>query len=62
MMDKMAIRKHVEYAEGKFHGYVDVGCGKVDDSLPVAKDALVFMAVAINGSWNIPVAYFLMTV
>lgn len=59
MMDEMAIRKHVEYAEGKFHGYVDVGCGRVDDSLPVAKDALVLMVVSINSSWKIPVGYFL---
>ncbi|KAG9275028.1 DNA transposase THAP9 [Astyanax mexicanus] len=59
MLDEMAIRKHVEYAEGKFYGYVDVGCGKVNDSLPVAKDALVLMVVAINGSWKIPVGYFL---
>ena len=27
MVDEMAIRKHVEYAEGKFHGYVDLGSG-----------------------------------
>lgn len=24
MMDEMAIRKHVEYSAGKFHGYVDL--------------------------------------
>ncbi|XP_071384885.1 DNA transposase THAP9 [Centroberyx affinis] len=59
MMDEIAIRKHVEYAAGKFHGYVDLGCGTVDDSLPPAKDALVLMVVAINESWKIPVAYFL---
>ncbi|KAJ4948187.1 hypothetical protein JOQ06_019724 [Pogonophryne albipinna] len=59
MMDEVSIRKHLEYAAGKFHGYVDLGCGIVDDSLPPAKDALVLMVVAIDDSWKIPVAYFL---
>ena len=59
MMDEVAIRKHVEYAAGKFHGYVDLGCGIVNDSLLPAKDALVLMVVAIDDSWKIPVAYFL---
>uniref|UniRef100_A0A8C5BZB7 THAP-type domain-containing protein n=1 Tax=Gadus morhua TaxID=8049 RepID=A0A8C5BZB7_GADMO len=59
MLDEVAIRKHVEHAAGRFHGYVDLGCGTVDDSLPPAKGALVLMVVAINDSWKIPVAYFL---
>ena len=59
MLDEVAIRKHVEHAAGRFHGYVDLGCGTVDDSLPPAKDALVLMVVAINKSWKICVAYFL---
>ncbi|KAJ3591522.1 hypothetical protein NHX12_016280 [Muraenolepis orangiensis] len=46
-------------AAGRFHGYVDLGCGIVDDSLPPAEDALVLMVVAIDDSWKIPVAYFL---
>ena len=49
MIDEMAIRKHVEYSARKFHGYVDLGCGTVDDSLPPARDALVLMAVAPCG-------------
>lgn len=59
MMDEMAIKKHVEYAGDKFYGYVDHGTGEVDDSLPPAKDALVFMAVAIDQAWKIPLGYFL---
>ncbi|CAL9702423.1 unnamed protein product [Knipowitschia caucasica] len=58
MMDEMAIRKHIEYSAGRFHGYVDLGCGIVDDSLPPARDALVIMVVAIDDSWKLPVAYF----
>ncbi len=42
LFDEMAIRKHIEYANGKYRGYVDIGTGKFDDSTPVAKDALVF--------------------
>jgi hypothetical protein len=29
------------------------------DNVPLAKEALVFMAVGINDSWKIPVGYFL---
>ena len=48
MLDEMAIRKHIEYTNGQFHGYVDIGNGQIDDSTPVAKDALVIMVVAVN--------------
>ncbi|KAK7879526.1 hypothetical protein WMY93_033763 [Mugilogobius chulae] len=58
MLDEMAIRKHIEYSAGRFHRYVDLGCGIVDDSLPPARDALVVMVVAIDDSWKLPVAYF----
>ena len=59
MIDEMAIRKHVDWDGEKFRGYVDIGTGVVDDSLPEAKDALVFMVVCINGSWKVPCGYFL---
>ncbi|PIK43542.1 putative THAP domain-containing protein 9-like [Apostichopus japonicus] len=59
MLDEVAIRKHVEYAHGQFHGYVDIGSGNSDDSAPVAKDALVLMAVSADQSWKIPLGYFL---
>ncbi|PIK44382.1 putative THAP domain-containing protein 9-like [Apostichopus japonicus] len=59
MLDEVAIRKHVEYAHGQFHGYVDIGSGNSDDSAPVAKDALVLMAVSVDQSWKIPLGYFL---
>ena len=54
MLDEMAIRKHVDWDGEKFRGYVDIGTGVVDDSLPEAKDALVFMVVCVNGSWKVP--------
>ena len=58
MMDEMAIKKHVSWDGKKYNGYVDLGNGISDDSLPVAGDALVFMVVAVDGSWKVPCGYF----
>ena len=55
MLDEMAMKKHVSWDGKEFRGYVDVGNGiDENDSSPVAKDALVLMAVAVNGSWKVP--------
>jgi hypothetical protein len=59
MLDEMAIRKHVEWNGKQFRGYVDLGTGINDDSLPEATDALVFMAVSVNSGWKVPCGYFL---
>jgi hypothetical protein len=64
VLDEMSIRQKVEYNGNKFHGYVEVGtnCG-IDEDLEYNKiqatNALVFMAVALNESWKVPVGYFL---
>ena len=43
----------------KYRGYVDLGNEvEDDDSAPLAKDALVFMAVSINEAWKVPIGYF----
>lgn len=44
----------------KCMGYVDI-CNAANrgDYLPEAKETLVFLTTAINGSWKIPVGYFL---
>ena len=39
----------------RYQGYVDLGSGTDDDTLPIAKDALVFMVVS---SWKVPCGYF----
>lgn len=44
----MAIKKHISRDGKNYHGYVDLVNGIENDSLPVAKDALDFMAVSIN--------------
>ena len=50
----MAIRKHVSWDGEKFRGYVDLGNDvEEDDSAPVAKDALVLMAVSVNNTWKV---------
>lgn len=60
MLDEMAIKKHVEFANGRYYGYADIGNGEFDDSTPVAKDVLVLMAVSVNEAWKIPLGYFLL--
>ena len=59
MVDEVSIRKHVEFSQGKFHGYVDVGTGDSDDGSPLAKNSMVVMAVCLNEGWKIPIGYFL---
>ena len=59
MLDEMAIRKHVEWDGKRFRGFVDLGTGINDDSLPPATDALVYMAVSLNSNWKVPCGYFL---
>ena len=60
MIDEMAIRTHAEWDGQKYRGFIDLGTGVDDnDSLPLAKDALVFMVVAVNSTWKVPCAYFL---
>lgn len=60
MMDEMAIRKHVEWNGKRFVGYVDIGTGTTSDIIPEAREALVFMLVALNSRWKIAVGYFLL--
>ena len=57
MMDEMYIHKQTEFGGDQVHGYVDIGAGEMENV--VATQALVLMVVAINESWKIPVAYFL---
>lgn len=39
--------------------YVDIGSNLQSDSLPEAKEAIVFLINCINGRWKLPVGYFL---
>lgn len=57
--DEMSIRKCIEWTGKITTGYVDIGANVSSDLLPVATEAIVFMLVAVNGHWKIPVGYFL---
>jgi len=59
-IDKMSICKHVEWDGKQFRGYIDIGTGVQDDTVPPATEALVFMVVVVNSNWKLPVAYFLL--
>ena len=39
MLDEMSIKKHVEWNGKEFNGFVDLGTGVKDDSLPAASNA-----------------------
>lgn len=45
----------------KTYGYVDFGLEMDIDNCEEAKEALVFMLVALNSHWKIPVGYFLIS-
>lgn len=57
----MSIRKQILFMNGKSYGSVDLGSGNnVDqDNANKATNALVFLAVSINGHWKVLLGYFL---
>ncbi len=58
--DEVAIKKKIEWTGKKFIGHVDLGTGiEPEDSSPLATEALVFMIVALDGSWKLSIGYFL---
>lgn len=60
IIDEMSIREHVQWNGKRHQGYVNFGTGTdLHDSLPRAKDVLVFLLVALNCRWKIPIGYFL---
>lgn len=59
MMDEISIRKHLDFNNDKYYGFVDFGSEIQSDTVDQATECLVFMVVAINYSWKLPVGYFL---
>ncbi|KAE9521782.1 hypothetical protein AGLY_017833 [Aphis glycines] len=61
VIDEMSIRKQITYhLNGKFYGGVDLGTTQEQvDNIQEATNALVFLAVCINGHWKVPLGYFL---
>jgi len=61
-LDEMVIRKQTIYLNGKFYEGVDLGTGQDQndsDNVQQATNALVFLAVCMNGHWKVPLGYFL---
>jgi len=48
-------------SQNKIHGYINMGAeySYENDDIPLAKNALLFLVVGINGYWKIPIASFL---
>lgn len=62
MADDMAIRRHAQWnpATMKFDGFIDLGrIPEHQDTLPLAKEALVYLVSGVDNDFKIPVAYFL---
>ena len=57
--DEIDLKRNISFDGKKTYGYVDLGDGMLSETGQEASQALVFMIVAINGSWKIPVGYFL---
>lgn len=58
----MCIRRYVEMdSQKKIHGYINMSVeySYGNDDIPLVKNALLFLVVAINGYWKMPIAYFL---
>jgi hypothetical protein len=59
----MSIREQLIFDNHRFHGGIDLGTTHTldqdNDNISTAKNALVFMAVSLNGSWKAPLGYFL---
>jgi len=57
----MSIKDKVEFDGKKFHEMVDMGSGADFDSDNVdhTTSALVFLIVAVNGNWKLPLGYLL---
>lgn len=55
----MGIRKAPIETDGEFYyGYEDLGTENDGDDRLIASQVLVFMLVAMNECWKIPIAYF----
>lgn len=60
VIDEMSIRKQITFLNGKFYGGVDLGTTQEQvNNVQEATNALVFLAVCIDGHWKAPLGYFL---
>ncbi|KAM7294814.1 hypothetical protein ISCGN_024319 [Ixodes scapularis] len=60
MVDEMGIKRQTDWDGKEVVGYCDLGHGIIrNDCVTFAKHALVFLAVAVNRNWKIPLGYAL---
>ena len=61
MLDGMSLRKHLDWdpKRQEMVGFVDLGSGSLDCDAGEATEALVVMAVGLQGQWKVPIGYFL---
>ena len=52
---EMAIKHQIEWDGKRYYSFVDMGTELDDDSIPVAREALVFMVNSVNGSRKLPI-------
>lgn len=58
VLDEIHIMKKIEWNGKEVFGYINFGTKIDSDAIPEATQALVFMIVALNAHWKIPIAYF----
>lgn len=58
----MSIRKHIHFNGKEYIGFINFGTKIDSNELPLAKEVVVIMAVAVNEHWKIPVAYYFIDV
>ncbi|CAI6360523.1 unnamed protein product [Macrosiphum euphorbiae] len=54
-VDEMSVKRHIEIdTQQNMYGYINLGtdCNYDNDEIPVAKNALVFMVICMNGYWK----------
>ena len=59
-LDEMSLKKQIDYDQkaSQFVGFVDIGFGVSDDSLPPATDVLAVLCVGVNQHFKILLGYF----
>jgi len=61
IVDEMSIRDDLHFNGKRLQGYINFGLKTTENagSVLVAKEVIVFLIVALNSHWKIPVGYFL---
>lgn len=62
VVDEMYEKRLLEGdTQQKMYGHIDLGTNSTydGDDIPLAKNALVFLIVSMNGYWKLPIGYFL---